>query len=150
MVLERLLELPKNADLFGSFIASLGATIWRRHRETSGLTAFDSSGNGFHGTVSGTGSLGQPGALGANEAIDLVSGRVYVANNPAFANLATFTYAFLVNPDTAGPSNFGVFSAFGNGNAENAKHLAFNGALTSLTARVYNTTPTDFITDTTT
>lgn len=150
-------DMPRRPVLnYGySYAAQLGAILDMRFQVTTGVTEINrgTGGSALNGTIGGTTTLGQTGKLGVNEAFlyDGATSLVTVPNQASLASLTTWTYVYLVNPATAGELTFGTFSAWGNGNGTDKEHyLTFGGALTSLQAGIFNTTPTEFITATTT
>lgn len=127
-------QMMMRGGLLDAYIRSLNPTLWLQMRETAGSTAFDSSGNNLDATITSA-TIGQTGKLGANHAYDFdgVDDLLTVVDAPGtLAAMTAFTYAFLVNPDTAGELSAGrlfqweAFNTF----------LRFNSALTSIQASV--------------
>lgn len=95
-----------------AYLSALSPVAWWRMRETSGTTAANSgsAGSSPDGTISGTTALGQTGQLGANEAFDFdgATSKITISSSAPVCDLTTWTWAFLINPASAGESNAGA------------------------------------------
>lgn len=135
------------------YLATLPFLALYKMQQTSGTNEpnVGSLGSAVNMTITST-TLGQTGKLGANEAylFDGAVSRLQCANNATLANKTAWEWVFLVKPSGAGEINFGAFFCWGDGNPDNSPNLLFNGGVSSLLCRVYNTTPTNFNTTTTT
>lgn len=88
---------------FEALVLASRPYLWVRARESVGAVAFDSSGNGRHGTIAGTTSLAQAGLLGGGEAW-LADGLTSVATFTGIApfNAGAFSLLWVVNAAGAG------------------------------------------------
>lgn len=147
---QKLLLLGNRPVTWSSYAQSLAPVGWWSMRATSGTNEANrgSGGSALDMTITSA-TLGQTGKLGTNEAalMDGANSRYQTPNNAALAALTTFEYVFLVNPSSAGEGSAGRLLTWGQASFEPL--LGFNGALTSLAARV-STAVASFDTITTT
>lgn len=94
----------------------IGWDLWIKHNETSGTTVTNYGSIVTSGTwTPGSGSLGQTGFLGTNEAYDYdgANSRISIPNNSIFGNAGEFTQLFLFKADGNGEGGIGHLFRFG-------------------------------------
>lgn len=123
------------AELYEQAVLALSPYIWYRFAEPSGAVAADSSGNGRDAAIANAGAYAQAGAGEATGVALRYNKTTTLVSRTGEIRPAAFTYVWLFKPTDAGETNFGRFI-----DVLGARFLLqFNGALSSLFARVNST-----------
>lgn len=145
----RLLLFGRNRETLNTYLATLPFLALYKMQQTAGTNEpnVGSLGSAVDMTITST-TLGQTGKLGPNEAylFDGANSRLQVANNATLSGKTAWEWVFLVNPSSAGESSFGLFFCWSATAITGQPLVIFSGAINSIEARIYNTTPTQFAT----